>query len=182
MRGLLNAAGMAGIVVAAIVLGALPPVVALSAWMEAHRLPLLTGLGVMLAVGFALFFGSILKLLMDRGEALEHSQARDVERSVRMEARPVFSRATKYRVAGAAAGRSGAESFTLRELKAAWRSGVLWRDAEWRRRGVAVLGALLLVVGGLGVGIVVGPPWVKVLLAGMLLYAFARLAGGWRRA
>jgi hypothetical protein len=182
MRGLLNAATMAGIVVAAIVLGALPPVAALSAWMEAHRLPLLTAAGVMLAVGFTLFFGSILKLLMDRGDVLDDSQARDVERSVRMEARPVFSRTTRYRGAGAAAGRSGAESFSLRELKAAWRSGQIRRDAEWRRRGVTVLGALLLVVGGLGVGIVVGPPWVKVLLAGMLLYVFARLAGGWRRA
>jgi hypothetical protein len=182
MRGLLNAAAMAGIVVAAIVLGALPPVAALSAWMEAHRFHLLVGVGALLVVGFTLFFGSILKLLMDRGETLDHSQARDVERSVRLDARPVVSRATKYRGAGAAAGRSGAESFSLRELKTAWRSGQIWRDAEWRRRGVTVLGALLLVVGGLGVGIVIGPPWVKVLLAGMLLYAFARLAGGWRRA
>jgi hypothetical protein len=51
----------------------------------------------------------------------------------------------------------------------------------WRRRAVTTVGALLMVGGIFGGAIVVGPPWVKVLFAGLLVYVSARLALGWAR-
>lgn len=182
MRNLGNAAALLALVLTAIVLAETPPARALSVWIEARELGLLVAVGVVLAVGFTLFFAGILRLVMDRGEPLDHAGAEDVERSVRMAAQPVFSRTTSYRVVGVAAGRGGAESFSLRELKAACRSGAVWRDSEWRRRGSTALGALLLVVGLLGGGVVIGPPWIKGLLGGALCFALVRLAWGWRRA
>ena len=44
-----------------------------------------------------------------------------------------------------------------------------------------IVGALLSTIGILGVFVVVGPPWLKVLMGGALLYSLGRLALGWRR-
>jgi hypothetical protein len=174
-------AGLLGVVLAAIVIAELPPIPRLAAWIDLHQSRLLIAVGITLLLGAVLFFGGILKLLVDRGETLSHSQVEDVERSVHMAARPVAGRASRYRIVGAAAGRSGTDTFALRELKGAWRNGEVWRNAQWRRRFVTVAGALLLVIGICGAGVVVGAPWLKVLLGGALIYALGRLAIGWRR-
>ena len=181
MKSLWSAAGVVGVLLAAIVLAEVPPLPALAVWIDAHQSRLLIGVGVALLLGFVLFFGGILKLLMDRGQTLSHAQVEDVERSVHLAARPVAWRASRYRIFGAAAGRGGEETFALRELKVAWRSGEVWRDAEWRRRLATVVGALLSIIGICGGIVVIGPPWLKVLLGGALVYAFGRLAIGWRR-
>jgi hypothetical protein len=181
MKGIGSAALVAGALLVAIVLAEIPPFPALAAWIDAHQPRLLIGLGIVLLLAFVLFFGGIVKQLMDHGETLTHSEVEDVDRSVHMAARPVAWRASKYRIIGAASGRGGTETFALRELKAAWRNGEVWRDPEWRRRLATVAGALLLVVGICGLGVVVGPPWLKVLLGGALAYAFGKLAIGWRR-
>ena len=181
MWQLRDIAVLIGLLLAAIVLAELPPFVAAAAWIDAREWSLLIALGVILLLGFLLFFGGILKLLMDRGEPLSHADVEDVERSVRMAAQPVAWRASSYRVIGSAAGRQGAESFNLRELKGACRSGAVWRDPEWRRRAITVVGALLLVIGIFGGGVVVGPPWLKVLFGGALGYAFGRLGWGFVR-
>lgn len=178
MRRLRDIAVLIGLLVTAIVLAELPPFAAAAAWIDAREWPLLIGIGVILLLGFALFLGGILELLIDRGEPLGHEDVEDAERSVRMAARPVAWRASSYRVLGSAAGRQGAESFNLGELKAAWRSGAVRRDPEWRRRAITVAGALLLVIGIFGGGVVIGPPWLKVLLGGALGYAFGRLGWG----
>lgn len=181
MGRLRDIAVLIALLLAAIVLAALPPFAAAAAWIDAREWPLLMAMGVIVLLGFTLFIGGILKLLMDRGEPLSHADIEDVERSVRMAAQPVAWRASSYRVIGSAAGRQGAESFNLRELKAACRSGDVWHDPEWRRRAITVVGALLLVIGIFGGGVVVGPPWLKVLLGGALGYAFGRLGWGFLR-
>ncbi len=181
VRRLRDTAVMIGLLLAAIVLAEAPPFAAAAAWVDAHERPLLIAIGAIVLLGFALFFAGIFKLLIDRGEPLSHADVEDAERSVRMAAQPVAWRASSYRVIGSAAGRQGAESFNLGELKAALRSGAAWRDPDWRRRAVTVAGALLLVIGIFGGGVVIGPPWLKVLLAGALGYAFARLGWGFLR-
>jgi hypothetical protein len=181
VRQVRDTAVVIGLLLAAIVLAEAPPFAAAAAWIDARERPLLIAIGAILLLGCALFFGGILKLLIDRGEPLSHADVEDVERSVRMAAQPVAWRASTYRVIGSAAGRQGAESFNLRELKAALRAGAVWRDPEWRRRAVVVAGALLLVIGIFGGGVVVGPPWLKMLLAGALGYAFGRLGWGFTR-
>jgi hypothetical protein len=181
MRRVATVLGLIAVLVVAIVLGEVPPIKALAAWIDAHTAPLAIGVGVVIALGFALFIGGLLTLLQDRGRVLTHTEVEDVERSVRMAAQPVAWRASSYRVFGSAAGREGSESLALAELKVAWRSGAVWRDPAWRRRLVTIVGALLLLIGVCGLLVVIGPPWIKVLMAGALLYALGRLAWGWIR-
>jgi hypothetical protein len=125
-----------------------------------------------------LMMGGILKLLMDQDQPLGHAGVDDVERSVRLAARPAAWRASSYRVWGRTGGRQGSEQFTLGQLKAAWRSGAVRCDRVWARRFVTALGALMFMIGLLGSFIVLGPGWVKVLLAGALLYALGRIGWG----
>lgn len=181
MRGVLRAAGFAALLLTAMILAEVPALRALAAWIDARGPTLLAAVAVVLALGFALFFVVLLKLLMDRDEALDHSAAEDVTRSVKLAARPVFSRSSHYRVIGRAAGRRGSDTFRLHDLKAAWRSGALWRDPVSRRRALITAGALLIVGGILACLIVVGAPWVKVLSAGLLAYVGGRLTVGWAR-
>jgi hypothetical protein len=174
--------GLMSLLLVVIVLAEAPPVRELAGWIDARRTPLLIAVAVLFALGFALFMGGILRLLMDRDEPLSHEDVEDVARSVNLAARPVFARATRYRIIGKTAGRGGSDSFSLRELKAAWCSGAISRDPVWRRRAVTTAGALLLVTGILALLVVVGPPWLK--LGGIALFAFVfgRLALGWVRA
>ena len=72
----------------------------------------------------------------------------------------------------------GSESFRFQELKAAWRTGAVWHDPVWRRRLVTTVGALMLVMGLFGLFVVIGPPWLKVLMSSALFYALARLTWG----
>ena len=181
MKRLLWIAAWAAIILVAIVLAELPPLAALAAWIDARETDLLLAVGGVCVLGLTVFMGGILKLLMDREEPLGHVEAEDVARSVRVAAEPVTWRASSYRVYGYAAGRQGSDSFALGEFKSAWRSGALRHDPVWRRRAVTVMGALLLTIGVCGVLVVVGPPWIKVLIGGALLYALGRLSWAmWR--
>ena len=180
-RRISTIAGTAALIVLAIFLAEAPPFSTMAAWIDAREPKLLLGVGVVLALGFGLFLGGILQLLMDHGEAASHAEIESSERSVRIAPRPVTARESRYRVFGAAAGRRGAESFDFRELKAAWRSGAVWHDRDWRRRFVTIAGALLMIAGICGVPIVAGAPWLKVLFGGALLYVLGRLTWGlWR--
>jgi hypothetical protein len=181
VRSVLRIAGVAAPIVTAMVIAEIPALRTLAAWIDAREWPLLIAVAVVVASGFALFFIGMLKLLMDRDEPLTHAEAEDVERSVRLAARPVFSRASSYRVIGSAAGRGGSESFALQELKAAWRSGAVWRQPLWRSRAVTTVGALLLFVGICAVIVVVGPPWLKVLFTGLFVFVAVRFAHAWMR-
>jgi len=169
--------GLALVFVAAI-MAELPPSRDVIAWIHEHEWPLLWTTGSLGVIGFTLMMGGILKLLMDQDQSLDHAGAEDVERSVRMAARPVAWRAASYRVLGRAAGRQGSEQFRLGELKAAWRAGAVWRDRVWTRRFVTTLGALMFMSGLLGTFIALGPAWIKVFLGAVLLYALARIGWG----
>ena len=145
MRAVARPALLVALLVTTMIAAELPPLRALAAWIDAREPSLLRIVAVVLALGFALFFIGILKLMMDRDETLSHSEAEDVARSVRLAARPVFSRSSRYRVIGAAAGRGGADAFRLHEMRAAWRSGAVWREPLWRRRrhGIPIYSPLL---------------------------------------
>lgn len=75
-----------------------------------------------------------------------------------------------------ASGRS--ETFTVGELVSAVRSGRWLRSSRWRRRVVIVTGVALFTAGLFGLGVVTGPPGVKLLLAAALLFALVRLSWG----
>jgi hypothetical protein len=63
------------------------------------------------------------------------------------------------------------ESFTLRQMWDALRSGRWLSSRVWRRRIVITAGVLLFTFGLFGFFLVVGPPGVKLFLASCFLYA-----------
>jgi len=165
-------------IVAGTVISAIPPLPEWFALVDANRTPWLIATGGAAALGLLLMMGGILDLLMAQDRMLTHEGAEDVERSVRLAARPVAWRATSYRIWGRATGREGSEQCSLREMKQAWRSGGWFRETVWRRRYVTAVGALLMTIGILGVAFTVFPPPIKVLTGGTLLYVIGMLGWG----
>jgi hypothetical protein len=178
MKKLLQIAIGLAVVFVAAVLAELPPMPAIAAWIQEREWPLMLATGSVGVIGFTLMIGGILKLLMDKDESLSHADVEDVERSVRMAARPVTWRASSYRVWGRTGGQQGSEQFSFRALKQALKSGAVWHDSVWKRRFITSVGALMFTVGLLGSFVVMGPPWVKVLLGSLLLYAMGMISWG----
>ena len=71
---------------------------------------------------------------------------------------------------------------TFRQVKDAFRSDAWLRDPYLRVFCVGVIGLLLLVLGGFGYFAIIGPPTVKVICVGVLLYVFGRTAWGFWQA
>jgi hypothetical protein len=164
------------------VISVLPPLPGWFEWVDAHRSEWLLLTSVAAALGFLLMMAGILWLIIDRGTPLSHQAAEDVERSVRMAPRPVAWRATSYRVWGTAQGQSAYDEFSFRAAKEAWWSGAWRSDPIWRRRSLTAVGALLMTIGAFGIGFTLGPPPIKVLTGGALLYAITRTTWGFWRA
>lgn len=165
-------------ILTAAVVSAIPPLPGWFAMVDAHQTPWLVATAGAAGAGLVLMMGGILDLLMAQDRSLNHTEAEDVERSVRMAAQPVAWRASSYRVWGRATGREGSESFTLREVKQAWRTGAWRRETIWRRRYVTALGALFMTIGILGLAFTLAPPPVKVLTGGALFYALGMISRG----
>jgi len=180
MRGLLGWVTMFALLLVAIVLGQLlTPLQDLDRYLQQHRVGYLLLTGGLGLVGFVLLMGSALDLIMSKGEPMNHEEVEDVSRSARdMAARPYSWRKSIYRLWGEGRGREGHDEFSFRTLKDAVRDGIWWRESVWRRRVIATAGALLLTIAIFGLFIVVGPPTVKLVTGGALLYALARTVWG----
>lgn len=177
---------MVALAFAAIFVGAVVSVIPpLPAWFEAvdaHRNEWLVIMGGAALLGLLVMMSGILWLILDRGKPLRHEEAEEVERSVRMAAQPVTWRATAYKVLGTAQGQAAEDEFSFRAMKEACKSGAWLSDPVWRRRCLTAVGAALMTIGLLGGGIVLGPPPVKVLTGGALLYALTRTTWGFWKA
>jgi hypothetical protein len=175
---------MLGLVLAALGLGeTLEPLEGAWDWLEQERISLLIVAGGTTVLGFLLFMGGILDLIVSAGEAMAHEEVEDLYRSSRdIAARSYALRNSTYRIRGVASGASVQDEFSLREFKAALRSGALMRAGFWRRRAITALGGLMTVFGGFGLVIVLAPGGLKLLFAGALLYALVRLSWGFARA
>lgn len=182
LKAVLGLAAMLAIVFVALVIAELPPVKTLGAAIDARKGFLTVVTVGVLAVGFVLLMGGILWLIVARGRPISHGEVEDTARSVRMAAQPTTWRASVYKVVGSTIGGAATESFSATELKAAARQGLLLYDPAWRRRLLTLAGFLLVLVGMFGFFVVIGPGWIKVLAAGVLLYALCRLARGFWRA
>lgn len=164
------------------VVSAIPPLPGWFQMVDANQTPWLLVTGGSAVLGFVLMMGGILDLLMAQGRTLTHEGASDVERSVRLAARPVAWRATSYRMWGKATGREGSEQFTIREMKQAWRNGAWQHETIWQRRFITATGAALLAIGLFGAAFTLGPPSIKVIVGAALLYACVMLVRGFWRA
>lgn len=170
------------LVFVAAVIAEVPPAKSLVLLIAEERKSLIAPVVGLLSLGFLLFMGGIISMIQEKGEPLGRAELDDHARSIRFAATPAAWRATRYRFRGKGAGSSADESYTFRELKDAWRRGLVRRDPGWRRRAVTLVGALAMSFGLFSLFVVIGPPWLKVLFIGVMLYVSFKLARGFLRA
>ena len=127
----------------------------------------LLGISISLAVlGFVLLMGAILYAGLQQGRSTSPLEVQDAARSRR--------RMSWYRFRGRAVGFQYDEERSFREVKDALVSGQWRRDPQWRRFLTAVAGGVLMVFGVFGIPLAIGPPVVKLLCMGALIYATVR--------
>ena len=165
--------------VAAVIVELAPPLQRLDQWMLTTETFLLVGNIAVIAIGLLLLIGSVVSLLMDSGTPMDHADIENQARSMRdAEAGPRAFRASSYRLCGKGAGSQGHDEFSFAQLKAAYSGGTLLRTPVWRRRLVAMIGAMAMFIGIVGLVLVISPMALKLLVAGVFLYAVIRMAVG----
>lgn len=190
---------MLGLVLAAIVIGESALFKQIDTRILEHQRLLLIitiGLG---AAGFTILLGGGLSLAGAFGEPMSHGDVEEMMVQQRnLMAWPYSWRKFSYRVIGTAVGRQAEETVSFREMKEAWRQGEdkasfsemkeawkrrAWRsEPRWRRLFVMAAGGTMMFFGLFGLAVVVGPPAVKVLFGGAIVYAVARTVAGFARA
>lgn len=70
-----------------------------------------------------------------------------------------------------ASGGSFSEQFSVREAKEAWRRRAWRKSHRWSSNFLTMAGAFMLAFGLFGIFVVVGPPFIKLLCGGALVYA-----------
>jgi hypothetical protein len=181
-RALATVAFLAGVLLVIGVAEAVPPLVRLGAWTDAHRGPLLLAAGILAGAGFVLFMGAVLHMVLTAGRPMSRAEVAALKARTRLlDLGPAIARGAAGRVAGDAAGASGEETFTLAEVKAAHRARA-WRvSPTWRRRFTFLVGAALLTLGLMGVALALSPVGLKLVIAGFLLYGIVRTVAGLAR-
>lgn len=168
---------------AAVLAELVPELKAADAWIEAHRDELLAGMIGGAVTGIFLLVGSVIVMAMEGGEPLDHTGVENQQRSMRdTQNLPYAVRASTYRLFGRGAGASAHDEFKLADFRRAIAAGAVLSDPVWRRRACAAAGGLLILLGVFGLLIVITPLALKLLLAGVVTYALARLAWGFARA
>lgn len=158
---------------------ALPPLQRLEAYLQAHQGAWLAALGGAAFLGFTLLVGGGVAMALASGKPTSRDEAAELERRA-MARDSATWRETAAQVFAPGSGPQGALSF--REIKLAWRLRAWQVSGRWRRIFAMVLGGTLLTVGLFGLGIVLAPAGVKLLLAAMVVYAATRTAVGLARA
>ncbi len=137
----------------------IPPVRALTDYLDRHPEPWLTLTIAATVVGWLLFAGAVLVGILAQGRPLSAGEAR---------AQAGFRR-------GAGVGREFQMTRSFSSIKDAFRSGAWRRDPDWYPIFLGLAAMPLILYGMFGIAIVLGPPLVKALCAGALLYATVML-------
>lgn len=166
----------AALMVAAVI-AELPALKAFDTGIEARQPELLRIALATAIAGILLLAGAGVALVLASGQRMSHAQVEDqLRRMSEAQRLPWFSRFTSYRFFGRAIGGTADEQFSVSAFKRAVASGAVLRDARWRRRACAALGALLIAVGILGTFVVVFPLALKLICAAILLYVLLRVS------
>lgn len=174
--------GPAALVLAAVVLSEIPQVRAAGQVIDRYREPLLAAAIGVAALGFAVFIGGIVSMLMVSGTPMTHDEIEGAISQRQGIGQAATWRFAAHRVFGAAAGQQGSYEASFAGVKEACRTGDWWRDTQWRRFFLISFGGLMLFYGLFGVLLVVGPMHIKALVAGALAYATAMMAWGFAHA
>lgn len=172
-----------GVVLALVVIGigeALPPLQRLHAWTQAHQQSLLWVTIPVLAIGFVLFMGCAINLVLTGGRPMSRQEIDRMNRPGRFG--PALWRGSVYRSAGLAMGSEGEDSASFSEVKQAWRERAWRNSSRWRRMFLWMLGAALLASGLVGTIFVIAPAGIKLVLGGAYLYAVVRTIVAFSRA
>ena len=172
-----------GSLIALIAVGEIPVVHALSDWINENRSWLLPfTLGTAGAGLLAMIWGWTMV-------AIRYGRPMSDEEAKQFMAQPIAASGkqsfAKGRFKGLARGRKLDQpvEWSFREMKAAWHSGIWWREPDMRRKYLITAGGLLLILGGFSVFLVLmNPPAAKLLMAGTLVYVIARTVLSFRRA
>ena len=170
------------LVAASLAMGDVAPLVALDATMRSHEPALLATTGGIALGGFVAFFIGVFLLILDSdadttGRETGGQQVRGLAALRRF---PAALRGTAYRFSGDASTAQAEDVFSIADLK---RAGAKLRgDPVARRRALAVLGGLLMVLGGFACAFVAVPRSLKPLLGLCVLYGAARLGWAYYRA
>ncbi len=172
MKGFFNLIGLiAGIFLFAVLVDQITPLKQLDAYLKEHPQP---WAGLTLGAA-AVGFGLLILVWISWGQLTGRPMSEDEAREFmsRNAGTPVVNRVFRGKAAGIATPEGVA---TFRQVKDAFRTGNWLRNPRMRVFCVGTVGLLLLLLGGFGYFVVTGPPAVKVICAGALLYAFGRTA------
>ncbi len=132
--------------------------------------------GLLLFVAAAIYLGR-------RGVSMGPEEVEEMLRKNRETmAGPAAYRRWRYSFYGQSAGRGFDVEISFRQLKEVLRQPGWWRDPTSLSVIGAIAGGLLMVFGGLSLFVFYGPPWLKVLIGGWMLYALVRTTWGLARA
>jgi hypothetical protein len=179
MKGLLNLIGLIGAVfLFALLADQITPLKQLDAYLKAHSQPW-TGLALgVAAVGLGLLLFVWISWGILRGRPMSQDEAQDFMRASAGQSWVGF--APLGSAAGGITTPEGIASF--HEVKGAFRSGAWLYNPTMRVYCVGAIGLLLLVLGGFGYFVVIGPPAVKLICGGAVVYALGRTAWGFWKA
>ena len=142
-----------------------------SLYLDQHPRPYTT-IAILLAVAGWVVLGSAFTLgLVKKGQPMSEEEARQFSQSGAGRKGNFFSR-----FSGLAAGRSFEVDMSIRGIKDGLRSGAGWRNLSWWLVLLGLIGLSLAVYGMFGYFFVVGPPLVKLVLGGGLIYFTLRTA------
>ena len=154
----------------------LPPLQALENWMAPRRSMLIWLTGGAAALGWLFFMGAVFYRIATGGGPLKRNEIEAHIKSVKDgQSIPYSSRVSNYWVPKKAWGGGFSDEMSIAQFKAAWAHG-LWRhDPRWRGIFIMAFGALLMLVGGFGAGVVLCAPGLKLLFGAALVFALFRI-------
>jgi hypothetical protein len=156
------------IFILALIAESIPPLKQLTNFLNEHPQPY-KGITIGAAIaGWVLMAGVVAYGLWTRGRSMTNDEAlRFMENSA---SSPTIHRHFR----GRAKGRDFYIEITFKEIKQAWLSGDWQREPKWLMIFIGLLAIALIAFGMFGFFFVIGPPLVKLLCSGALLYAMVR--------
>jgi len=161
----------------------LPPLQRLHDWTQAHQRPLLWITIPLGMIGFALFMGCAIAMVLAQGTPMSRREIDEMDRRIlEWSMGPASARASVYRNFGLVVGTQVKDSGSFADIKQAWTTRAWEFSPRWRRMFLMMLATALLFCGLFGSLFVIAPAGVQLLLGGAFVYAVARTAAGFARA
>jgi hypothetical protein len=161
----------------------LPPLQRLHDWTQAHQRPLLWVTIPLGVIGFVLFLGCGIAMVLAQGTPMSRREIDEMDRRIlEWSMGPASARASVYRNFGLVVGTQVKDSGSFADIKQAWTAHAWEFSPRWRRMFLMMLATALLFCGLFGSLFVIAPAGVQLLLGGAFVYAVARTAAGFARA